>query len=270
MPEGKRYTIAICKGAALLEETRTLLSHWQLSEPAEAFARRVEEEGLLGKATAYRVRDIVRRVFVPRYLRPDDQPARVLKWAIECNLQPAVFKELVLLFSSRNDPLLQDFVVREFWPSVRRGRFFWDITNVLIFFSEALSDGKIARPWSDQVSRKVARGLLGFLREVGFVRELRKGKRELIDYRISDEMILILARILKEEGSSDSGIVDHPDWKVFGMERKSVLARLHFLGEDMGLLVQQAGSVVSFNWKVGSIEGLMSTLSLNRKLNLRG
>ena len=267
MPKGKRYTIAICKGAALLEETRTLLTHWQFGEPADAFARRVEQEGLLGKATAYRVRDIVRRVFVPRYLKPDDKPARVLKGAIECNLQPAVFKELVLLYSSRNDPLLRDFVVREFWSSVRRGRFLLDISNVLLFFSEALTDGTIDRPWSDQVSRKVARGLLGFLREVDFIREPQKGKRQLIDYRISDGMMVILARILKEEGFSDSGIVDHPDWNVFGLERMGVLARLNFLGEEMGLLVQQAGSVVSFNWKVQSIESLMNTLNLNYQLN---
>ncbi|MDY6908912.1 MAG: BrxA family protein [Thermodesulfobacteriota bacterium] len=269
MPERQRYTIAICKGAALLDETRTLIEHWKVGETAEAFVRRVEQEGLLGKATAYRVRDIVRRVFVPRYLKPDDRPARMLKGAIECNLQPAVFKELVLLYSSRNDPLLRDFVLREFWPSVRRGRDFMDISNVLLFFSEALTDGRIDKPWSDQVSRNVAWGLLGFLREADFIRESQKGKRELIDYRISDGMMVILARILKEEGFSDSGIVDHPDWNVFGLERMDVLARLHFLGEEMGLLVQQAGSVVSFNWKVRSTQSLMSTLNLNRQLNRR-
>lgn len=270
MSKGKRYTITICKGAALLEETRTLHSHWQLGEPAEAFMRRVEEEGLLGKATAHRVRDIVRRVFIPRYLKPDDRPARVMKSALEFNVQPAIFKELVLLYAARNDILLREFVLREFWPSVKRGKLFVDVSTVLSFFSEAFMDGKIEKMWSDQVSKKVARGLLGFLREVDFIREPQKGKRELIDYRISDDMMVILARILKEEGFSDSGIVDHSDWNLFGLERKGILSRFHLAGEEMGLLVQQAGSVVSFNWKVRSIESLMSTLSLNRQLDRRG
>lgn len=270
MPEGKRYTIAICKGATLLDETRTLLSHWQLGEPAEAFARRVEEDGLLGKATAHRVRDIVRRVFIPRYLKPDDRPARVMKITLESNVQPAVFKELVLLYSARNDFLLREFMIREFWPSVRRGRHLIDVSTVLSFFSEAFMDGKMKNPWSEQVRRKVARGLLGFLRELDFLRKPAKGKRELIDYRMSDDGIVVLARILKEEGFSDSGVVDHPDWNLFGLERKEVLSRFHLVGEEMGLLVQQAGSVVSFNWKVSSIESLISTLSLNRQRGSRG
>jgi len=121
MPEGRRYTIAICKGAALLEETRTLLTHWQFGEPADAFAKRVEQQGLLGKATACRMQDIVRRVFIPRYLRPDNRPAKVTKMVLESNLRPQVFKELVLLYSARQDFLLQDFVLCEFWPSVRQG-----------------------------------------------------------------------------------------------------------------------------------------------------
>jgi len=265
MPKAKPYTIAICKGAALLQETRTLLRHWHFGEPPEAFVRRVEREGILGKATARRVQDIVRRVFVPRYLKPDDRAARVMKTALESNLQPAVFKELVLLYSARNDILLREFVLHEFWPSVRRGKLFIDVSAVLSFFSEALVDGKMEKPWSEQVSRKVARGLLGFLRDIDFIREPQKGKRELIDYRISDHTMVILARILKEEGFSDSGIVDHQDWSLFGLERKSVLLRFHLIGEETGLLIQQAGSVVAFNWRVNSIEHLISTLNLNRQ-----
>lgn len=270
MPEGSRYTIAICKGAALLDETRTLLSHWQTGESAKAFARRAEAEGLLGKATAHRVRDIVRRVFIPRYLKPDDRPARVMKMILKSNLPPAVFKELVLLYAARNDVLLRDFVVHEFWPSVRRGRPFLDLITVLSFFSKAVVDGKLEKPWSDQVSRKVARGLLGFLREVGFIREASKGKRELIDYRISDDMMIILARILKEDGFTDSAIVDHQDWNVFGLEKNGVLGRLHLIGEEMGLLIQQAGSVVSFNWKINSFADLINALSLYQQRESRG
>jgi hypothetical protein len=265
MPEETRYTIAICKGAALLNETRTLLGYWRVGEPYTDFARRVEKDGLLGKATACRVRDIVRRVIIPRYLKPDDRPAPVIKAALEANVQPPIFKELVLLYSARKDSLLRDFVLRKFWPSVQRGKFSLDVVSVLSFFSESLTDGKIRKPWSEQVSKKVARGLLGFLREVDFIREPARGKRELVDYRLSDDGIVILSRIFREEGFSDSGIVDHPDWALFGLERKAILPRLHLIGEEKGVLVQQAGSVVSLNWKVDSIEELMSTLRSNHR-----
>jgi len=265
MPEDTRYTIAICKGAALLDETRTLLGHWRLGEPYEDFAHRVEKDGLLGKATACRMRDIVRRVIIPRYLKPDDRPARVIKAALKANVQPAVFKELVLLYSARKDTLLRDFVLREFWPSIRRGKLFLDVASVLSFFSEALTDGKIGKPWSEQVSKKVARGLLGFLREVDFIRETARGKRELVDYRLSDDGMVIFSRILHEEGFSDSGIVGHSGWALFGLERKTILSRFHLFSEDKGLLIQQAGSIVSLNWKLDSIENLMINLGLNNR-----
>jgi len=261
----KCYTVAIIKGAALLEETRTLLYHWRFGEPPEDFARRVEREGILGKATARRVRDTVRQVFIPRYLKPNDRAARVLKIALESNLQPEVFKELVLLYSARNDILLREFIVNEFWPTVRRGKLFIDVSTVLSFLSQALVDGKMEKPWSNQVSKRVANGLLCFLTEVGFARAPAKGRRELVNYRMSDEGICILARILKEEGVSDSGIVDHEDWNLFGMERGGLLFRFHLIGEEMGLLVQQAGSVVSFNWRANSVEDLINMLSKNRQ-----
>jgi bacteriophage exclusion system BrxA-like protein len=67
-----RYTIAICKGSALVEETKTLLRAWLLNESIGDFQSRVLREDLLGRATAYRVKDIVRRVFA-RHDRPNGE-----------------------------------------------------------------------------------------------------------------------------------------------------------------------------------------------------
>ena len=61
----RKYSVAISKGAGMIEETRHLLEHWRPDEPLDDFARRVQEEGLLGNSTAYRTRDVVRRVFAP-------------------------------------------------------------------------------------------------------------------------------------------------------------------------------------------------------------
>lgn len=74
----RKYSTAISKGAGTIEETRRLLEHWRPDEPLEDFTRRVQAEGLLGNSTAYRTRDVVRRVFAPRFLRPGDKPARIL------------------------------------------------------------------------------------------------------------------------------------------------------------------------------------------------
>ncbi len=74
-----RYTIAVCKGSALLDETKALLRAWQPEETIKEFSARVLRNDLLGKSTAYRNRDIVRRVFARRLLSPDTKPAQFLK-----------------------------------------------------------------------------------------------------------------------------------------------------------------------------------------------
>lgn len=257
----RQYTTAISKGAGMIEETRRLLEHWIPGEPLDEFTRRVQDEGLLGNATAYRTRDIVRRVFAPRYLKPSDKPARVLQRVLSSGLPGRVFTELLFVFSARQDPLVYDFTIREYWPAARRGRNIMDTGPMLSFLSEAHYDGRLDNQWSESVSVRIARCVLGLLRDVGFLREVTRGRREIADYRMSDEGAAVLARELLESGVTDSSLCAHPDWGLFGMTASEVLERLDGLGEHRGVIVQRAGSVVHFTWTVNSLEDLIDVLT---------
>jgi hypothetical protein len=257
----RKYTIAICKGAALLEETRTLLDHWSPDESLDSFAARVQDKGILGNATAYRVRDIVRRVFAPRFLKPSTQPAVILKSILEHHLPFSAFREMVFLSAARNDTLIYDFTTTEFWPSVRRGRAFLDVETVLSFFSAAVANGLIEKPWSEQVSKKVARGLLGLLRDIGFMRDSVRSRKDILPYRMSDEGLLILAKELHDAGLNNASLCAHPDWGLFGMSQSVLLERLQLFDESRGLIFQRAGSVVAINWTVASVEALIQLLA---------
>jgi len=266
MPAGgetpnKRYTTAISKGAGMIDEVRRLLGHWRPGESLDAFVDRVKDDGFLGAATAYRTQDIVRRVFAPRFLRPTDKPARILKRILEAGLPGRTFTELLFVFTARSDPLIYDFTVREYWPAVRRGRPVLGTDAVLGFLSEATVDGRLDSQWSEQVSLRIARCVLGLLRDVGFLREVRKGLREIIDYRMSDEGAAILARELHEAGITDAALPSHSDWSLFGLSASDVLDRLDRLGEHRGLLVQRAGSVVRLTWFVESAEEMIDALA---------
>ena len=257
----RKYSTAISKGAGMIEETRRLLGHWRPDEPLDDFARRVQEQGLLGNATAYRTRDLVRRVFAPRLLRPSDKPARMLPRVIASGLPGRVFTELLFVFAARRDPLVYDFTVHEYWPAVRSGSPVLDPNAMLSFLSEAHYDGRLDKQWSEKVSMRVARSVLAILRDVGFLRALCRGRREIVDYRMSDEGAVILARELNEAGVTDSSLCDHPDWGLFGMTPSEVVERLDEIGEHHGVIVQRAGSVVHFTWVVGSIEELIDVLT---------
>jgi|UniRef100_A0A7C3QX54 hypothetical protein len=257
----RKYSTAISKGAGMIEETRRLLEHWRSGETLDDFTRRVQEEGLLGNATAYRTRDVVRRVFAPRCLRPADKPARILKKVLSSGLQGRVFAELLFIFTARQDPLVYDFTVREYWPAVRRGRNFLDTDPILSFLSEAHYDGRLDNQWSEKVSVRIARCVLGLLRDIGFLREVVRGRREIVNYRMSDEGCAILARELHESGVTDSSLCNHPDWGLFGLTASEVLEKLDGIGAQRGLIVQRAGSVVHITWVVKSIEELIDVLA---------
>jgi hypothetical protein len=255
------YTTAISKGAAMLEETRRLLECWDPEESLDDFAMRVHKEGLLGNATAYRTKDIVKRVFALRYLKPNNKAAVLLKKILESDLPLRTFNELVFLYSARQDPLIYDFTTDAYWQAVRRGRAAIDTEMVINFLSEASMDGRLENVWSESVSIRIARCIIGILRDIGFVRERVRGRREIVEYRISDEGIAIIARELHEQGVNDSFLGEHPDWGLFGFKPNEILSRLDSLGERRGLIVQHAGSVVRITWSVNSMEGLIDVLT---------
>ncbi|AGG07405.1 hypothetical protein B1772_01280 [Dehalococcoides mccartyi] len=257
----RKYSTAISKGAGLIEETRRLLDHWRPDEPLDDFTHRVQVEGLLGNSTAYRTRDVVRRVFAPRLLRPNDKPARILKSVMESGLPARVFTELLFVFAARQDPLVYDFTIREYWPAARRGRSFLDTDPMLSFLSQAHYDGRLDNQWSENVSLRIARCVLGLLRDVGFLRQTVRGRREIVSYRMSDEGAAVLARELNESGVTDSSICNHSDWALFGMTPSDVVERLDEIGEQRGLIVQRGGSVVHFTWGVKSIQELINVLA---------
>ena len=257
----RQYTTAISKGAGMVEETRRLLQYWHCGEPLNAFTHRVQKDGLLGNSTAYRTRDAVTRVFAPRFLRPTDKAAKILQKVLSSGLPGGTFTELLFLFTARQDPLVYDFTVREYWPAVRRGRSAIDTDSMVTFLSEAHYDGRLENRWSDTVSIRIARCVLSLLRDVGFLRESVRGRREIVNYRMSDEGAALLVRELHESGVTDSSLCNHPDWELFGLTPSEVVERLDGLGEYRGIIVQRAGSVVHFTWRVKSIEELINVLA---------
>lgn len=257
----RQYTTAISKGAGMVDETRRLLEHWSPCESLDEFAHRVQEEGLLGNATAYRTRDVVRRVFAQRYLRPTDKPARILQQIIASGLPGRTLTELLFVFTARQDPLVYDFTIREYWPAVRRGRNVMGTDTMLSFLSEAHYDGRLNNQWSENVSVRIARCVLGLLRDIGFLREIKRGRREIVDYHMSDEGYAVLARELHESGVTDSSLCSHSDWALFGMTAHEVIERLDGLGESRGVIVQRAGDVVHFTWTVKSVKELIDVLA---------
>ena len=62
-----RYTSRIIKASALLDDTKTLLSHWDIDATVPENLDRINRENVFAKASRSRVKDIL-AVFRQRYL----------------------------------------------------------------------------------------------------------------------------------------------------------------------------------------------------------
>lgn len=260
LSESVPYTIAISKGSALLNEMKSLLRAWTPGESLKEFSERVVQEDVLGKTTAQRAKDVVRRVFANRFLVPDQAPAKYLHRLLEGNKSGQVFSDLCLLYSSRNDALLRDVIVSVYWPAVAEGQLFISPKEVVQFFRKAEEQGRIPHPWSEPVKIKVARGLLRALAEYGLIREVQR-QREIVMYRPADETIVFLAYELHFRGLSDAALVGHGDWNLFGLKERDVIAAMDRLGGEGWWLAQAAGSVVRVSWKYNQMEEVLDALA---------
>lgn len=241
------YTQALAKGGALLAETRALLLAWQPGEAITAFGERVLREDVLGRATAHRVKDIV-RVFARRFLTPTDAPARCLRRLALGQTPRQVFSDLVFYYTARSDDLLRDVTVDRYWPAVREGRLLITNQDVRQLIAEAEQDGRIRSRWSAENKRDMAGRVLITLTEFGLLREHKPARREVIPYRAADGVVIYLAYLLHHCGVTDASLADQAAWAPFGLEARDVWNRLEALAGDDWFVVQRAGQVVRITW----------------------
>jgi len=200
-------------------------------------------------------------MFAWRFLRPDSRPAILLKRLLEKGRTEQLFSDLCLLYAARNDDLLRDSVTRIYWPAVAEGRLTLSPQNVVEFLRRAEGDGRLPKPWSEQVKVKVARGVLKAMVDFGLLVEVSRTRRELIRFRPTDRTIVYLAYDLHFAGSTDAAVVEHRDWSLFGLTRPDVASALDRLSAEGWWLAQVAGSVVRITWKIANMEEVVDALA---------
>lgn len=256
-----QYTIAISKGSALVDEMKVLLTAWQPGEPVDGFCDRVVRDGIIGKGTARRARDVVRRVFANRFLLPEDYPARHMKRLMESGASSRLIADLAMLFTARSDLLVRDVITQVYWPSAREGRLYLSAGDITVFIQEAEASGRVKEAWSSEVSKKVARGLAKALAEFGLLEDGVKGRREIAPYRSSPQLPVYLSYLLHFQELSDQAMLEHPDWQLFGYDSERLLGDLASSENADWWLLQIGGSVVRMNWTYSSMEEVLDALS---------
>ncbi len=102
------YTSKIIKAGALLDDTKTLLSHWDVAAPVPDNLDRIRRENVFGKASRSRVEDIL-AVFRQRYLT-EGEVTKALVVLVKNRLPAASLDRVLYFHAARADRLLHDAV----------------------------------------------------------------------------------------------------------------------------------------------------------------
>lgn len=254
------YTIGLAKGQGMVDETILLLRVWSGGMTVSDLRKQVVGEGLIPKATAYRTSDIVTRVFAPRYLRDNAEPAARLKRLVERGMAKERLTQLFLIHTARENLVLHDFIRDVYWKHYLAGARTIQRQEALDFIRSARSIGRISKPWSDAVSLKMTRYLLASLTDFRLTRDLPQGRREILPFNLLPSTTVYLAYDIHFRGGNDNAILEHPDWALFGLDRTGVVQELRRAGEGH-FIVQYSGELLRISWKHKKMEDCLDAIA---------
>lgn len=260
MADARPYTTQLQAGLGLVTETKTLLELWSPGMSATQLQQVALESGRFPTVTARRLRNIVMECFAPRYLVSGGAPAKNMKY-LSARLSTSDLSQLMLLFTSRANPILADFITNVYWTRYAGGYTEVSTDDARKFVERAIDDGKTAKRWSETTVRRVAAYLTGCCADYGMLERGRKTSRRIISFRIAPTVAAYLAYELHFDGVGDNTLLTHEDWQLFGLTREDVVEELKRLSLNSWLIVQAAGDMIRVSWKQENMEALFDVLA---------
>lgn len=261
METERHYTSQLGAGLGMISETTGLLRMWEPGMNAKQLTEKAVQEGLFSRATARRAKNLVVEMFAPRYLVKGGTVAANLKALLERRLPHETLVQLFFLYTARAHQILADFVVDVYWPKYSAGAPFLTKEDAKVFIHRAADGGLITKKWSDSVVDNVAGYLIGCCIDFGLVGEGKRTERPIRRFSMRPDVALYLVHDLHFEGITDMAIVQHRDWRLFGLEGQEVLRLMKNLGHDGHFFIQSSAELVQVSWKYRSMEECVNALS---------
>jgi hypothetical protein len=250
------YTSKIIKAGALLADTKTLLSHWDVGVSEQENLHRLRRENVFGKASRSRVKDVL-AIFRQRYLT--EAPVTKALVLLVQHRFPAVSLDRILYFhAARADRLLYDIVTALLLPLQARGITDIDVVEIEHALATWAREGKTTGAWSNSTIRRVTQGVLSALRDFGVLAGA-------VNKRIAPAYLPVAAFAyvmfyLKQHQPSGAKLIDLPDWQLFFLSHDDVERFLIEAHQQRLLEYHAAGTVIRLTFPVPTLEEYVHVL----------
>jgi hypothetical protein len=251
------YSSKIIKAGALIGDTKTLLSHWDVDASVEQNINRVQRHNVFGKASRSRVEDIL-AIFRQRYLT-ERSVTRALVALVRGKFPTAALEHLLYFHSARADQLLHDAVTEILVPLHARGLVDINVQNFQRSLTKWVDEGKTTGHWSEPTIIRISQGLLSALRDFGVLQGAANKKIAPAYFPI--ESFAYVVFYLKQSQPSGAKLIELPDWKLFFLQREGV-ERFLFEAHQRDLLEYHvAGSVTRLTFPAKTLEEYANVLA---------
>lgn len=240
----KKYNIELCKGTGLIQETLLLISQYELGITKHEMTRRAIESNVLVKASDRRIRDIVEIAFYKRFVNDDPNVPVNLHDLLNHFSSIDVISQLFLIYTSRANAVLMDFIIHVYWTEVNNGSRVLDFNLARKFISETIKYTDFIKGWSEITQKRVASYLIATL--VDF--RLLDKQRNIQSVFMHEITANYLAHELHFKGLSDDAIIDAEEWKLFGYSKLDTIKHLERISFQGHFILQNSGEIVKIYW----------------------
>ena len=252
-----RYSSKIIKAGALLSDTKTLLTYWDVGASVAENLDRFRRENLFGKASRSRVEDML-LIFRQRYL--DDPAILAALVALAGAPMPAEsFDRILYYLALRSDALLHDVVVGLLAPTYERGQQEVLVADVVRWLQQQVAAGHTERPWGNGTVERVAQGLLATLRDFGVLQGILH--KRITPPFIPTEAFCFLALLRSHELQAGERLLRDPEWRVLFLSNLAVERAFVTAHQEHRLEFYAAGRVVRIAFPTQSLEEYARVLS---------
>jgi hypothetical protein len=251
------YSSRIIKAGALIGDTKTLLSHWDVDASVDENIKRVQRDNVFGKASRSRVEDIL-AIFRQRYLS-EKSVTQALVTLARGKFPSAALARLLYFHSARADQLLHDAVTEVLVPMREKGLLDIGVQDFQRPLTEWVAQGKTISGWSEITIVRAAQELLATLRDFGVLEGA--AKKRIVPVFLPIESFSYIVFYLKQRQPSGAKLIELQDWKLFFLRGEAV-ERLLFEAHQHRLLEYHvAGSVTRLTFPAETIEEYANVLA---------
>jgi len=256
-----QYTTQLSAGLGAVPETLELLRLWTPGMGAKELYDLALSEGLFSRATARRTRNLVMEMFAPRFLADSGRPAAQVKELLASSFSHEGLVQLCFLQTARAQSIFRDFVTDVYWPKYSGGSSYIIREDAEALIYRGLDNGKMVKRWSSEMIERVAQYLVGSCVDFGLLGVGNRIQRPIQRFVARPDVSLYISYDLHFSGLSDSALIQHRDWLLFGFEPSEVLTRLKSLSHDGHFLVQSSGELVQISWKYRSMQEYLHAIT---------